>query len=56
MLVVVPLVLDVHPDPLVQGSLTSATDRLAAGLLDASRTVTVGVPETCRGSVSTGVV
>jgi hypothetical protein len=37
------------------GSATSHTDRFAAGLLDASRTVTRAVPEMCTGSASSGV-
>ena len=55
MLVVVPLVLDVHPDALVQGSRTRATDRLAAGAFAASRMVTSGMPEMCSGADNSGV-
>jgi len=37
------------------GSITSHTLRFAAGLLDAMRSVTRGVPEMCTVSLNTGV-
>src|SRR5688572_8758991 len=39
----------------IHGSCTRYTDRFAAGLLDARRSVTCTVPEMCTGSVNSGV-
>src|SRR5262245_27829255 len=54
-LVVEPRVLELQPDALVHGSRTRATDRFTAGLLEAMRRRTCGVPEMWTGADSSGL-